>query len=136
MNNVQLTEILSRLGPNFQPPYIGYAFLPSALALYAMFFLALITQSMQKTSTLTITMLMTTVMMATLIDKVAVGVPGGLPATGTASLPVFILRAPMFTFPLIVAGMTKSPKSRLPAILGGLIGGAYLFLRWFVDQRL
>jgi hypothetical protein len=38
----------------------------------------------------------------------------------------------MFVFPLVFAGMTKTGRSRLPAILAAIFAAMFLFGRWIV----
>lgn len=47
----------------------------------------------------------------------------------------YLIRAVIFAAPLSVAGMTKNPGSRPVGILAGVLGGAYLFVRWYLEQR-
>ncbi|HMM73846.1 MAG TPA: hypothetical protein PKC22_16750, partial [Rhodocyclaceae bacterium] len=47
----------------------------------------------------------------------------------------YLIRAAIFAAPLSVAGMTKNPGSRLWGIVAGILGGVYMFARWFMEQR-
>ena len=47
----------------------------------------------------------------------------------------YLIRAIMFVAPLTIAGSTESGKARGMGILAGLAGGAYMFGRWFMEQR-
>ncbi|NLE51893.1 MAG: hypothetical protein GX613_10855 [Chloroflexi bacterium] len=47
----------------------------------------------------------------------------------------YLIRAVIFAAPLSVAGMTKNPDSRPVGIIAGVLGGAYMFVRWFLEQR-
>lgn len=47
----------------------------------------------------------------------------------------YLIRVVIFAAPLSVAGMTKNPDSRWLAIVAGIIGGVYLFVRWYLEQR-
>ena len=47
----------------------------------------------------------------------------------------YLIRAIMFVAPLTIAGSTDSGKARGMGIIAGLAGGAYMFGRWFMDQR-
>ena len=47
----------------------------------------------------------------------------------------YLIRAVMFVAPLTIAGSTDSGKARGMGIIAGLAGGAYMFGRWFMDQR-
>ncbi|PJF41368.1 MAG: hypothetical protein D6737_12355 [Chloroflexi bacterium] len=114
-------EILDRLGPNSDPG------LPWTIFIYIIFFLAVITMFMQSSKTTTPQLMMAGVAGASVIDKLAV-----FPAT---DLGTFLAHSVMFTIPILTAGMTKAPKSRGPAIIGGVIGGVYFFAFWFFMQR-
>ncbi|MBN1680053.1 MAG: hypothetical protein JW966_07155 [Anaerolineae bacterium] len=50
-------------------------------------------------------------------------------------LGTYLIRVAMFVAPLTVAGSTKSPKSRGVAVVAGVSGGAYMFIRWYFEQR-
>src|SRR5262245_36964420 len=94
--------------------------------------LAIVVLLMQKRGDLQITIFMSIPILASLIDRVAV-TPAGQ-AEGPlhrGDFTTFMLRIAMFVFPFITAGMTKWEKSRLPAILCGITGLVYLFVRWF-----
>ena len=47
----------------------------------------------------------------------------------------YLIRAIMFVGPLAVAGSTEEGKVRGAAILAGISGAIYMFMRWFMDQR-
>ncbi len=47
----------------------------------------------------------------------------------------YLIRALMFVGPLTIAGSTESGKARGMGIIAGLAGGAYMFGRWFMEQR-
>lgn len=98
--------------------------------------LAIVVLLMQKRGDLQITIFMSIPILASLIDKVAV-TPSGQPQgpLDRTSFLAFIMRITLFVFPFITAGMTKWPKSRMPAVLCGVTGMIYLFLRWFFEQR-
>lgn len=44
----------------------------------------------------------------------------------------WIVSAFMFVFPLVFAGMTKTGRSRLPALLSAIAAGIFVFGRWVV----
>jgi hypothetical protein len=122
-------EILFLLGINAPPGPIWN------IMMYIIFFLALITMLMQSDKTLLPTLCMAAVLAAVVIDKLRV-MENAPPLYGQPGLWTFLLHCVMFAVPLIVAGMTKAPKSRGPAILCGIIGGIYLFGYWvFVQNR-
>lgn len=47
----------------------------------------------------------------------------------------YLIRAVIFAAPLSVAGMTKNPSSRPTGIIAGVLGGVYMFVRWYLEQR-
>jgi hypothetical protein len=47
----------------------------------------------------------------------------------------YLIRAGMFVGPLMIAGQTDSGSTRAIGILGGLSGGAYMFIRWYMEQQ-
>lgn len=47
----------------------------------------------------------------------------------------YLIRVVMFAGPLIIAGRTRRPGIRPAAIVVGLLGGAYMFIRWYMEQR-
>ncbi len=47
----------------------------------------------------------------------------------------YLIRVIMFAAPLSVAGMTKNPNSRWIGIVAGILGGVYMFVRWYMEQR-
>jgi hypothetical protein len=123
MNNLTVSNILSRLDPRADVPW--------GFMIYIVIVLSLITLFMQKeNSPFLITLLLSGAIMASLIEKVQ-----SLDRGWVISFQGFILRAVMLTFPLVVAGMTKTPKSRGFAIGAALMGGIYLFARWATNPR-
>lgn len=115
MNNLTVSTILDKLNPMKDIPW--------GFMIYIVIVLCLITLFMQKeNSPFLITLLLAGAVMAGLMEKISVFSPNNFGA--------FILRTVMLTFPLIVAGMTKTPKSRGFAIGAALMGGLFLFARW------
>lgn len=117
--------ILQRLAPSYPSPIYG-------ITLYIIIILSIITLFLQKKSNLQITILIAITVMCGLIDKINAWQTFNGANTQFVAL---MLRIVIFVVPLIVAGMTKWEKSRGPAILAGIIGGIYLFARWFFEQR-
>ena len=106
---------------------------PWGFILYTVLVLIFITMLLQKNAGLGITMLLSGVMLICVIDQVA-PTSGSTAGYGSGSsenyfLP-FMLRVAMFAIPLMVAGMTKSEKSRPFAILAFVIGVVYWLIRW------
>jgi hypothetical protein len=126
MGNITLQEVWARLAPSYPSWPIG-------IGLYVIAGFAMLNLLMQKKSEIRITLMLTLVILLCLVDKVAVGNSGE--PIGGWTIESFFLRVPMFVFPLITAGMTRWDRARPFGVIGGLIGGVYLFLRWFFEQR-
>ncbi len=132
-------QILRYIGPRRGGEIWDIAFV------YPIFFFAMITLFMQGDKELFTTLIMATVLLLTVLSKLAPlgifntlgGPTGGDPLIWSypKGLIVFIIHCGIFALPIIVAGMTKAKKSRGPAILTGVLGGVYLFAFWFVMQR-
>jgi hypothetical protein len=118
-----MKDILGRLNIAYNGGPFGWGW---GFLLYLIIFLAVLTLLLQKKSNLLITIFMAITVMAALLDKI-----GAFP---TRDFWAFFDRVMMLVFPLVVGGMTRTPRSRPWAILGGIVAGVYLFARWFLDQ--
>ena len=129
---INLRQVIEALNP-VKPPEIMFA----AIVLYAIGLMVLIALFMQKESNMRNTMMLSAVLLVVLIDKIAAtsNLRDTLNGFQHNSFGIFIIRTLMFTFPLVVAGGTKTEKSRPLLILAGLVGGVYLFARWFFEIR-
>jgi hypothetical protein len=95
---------------------------------------------MQKNASTRDTVMLSSIIFMCLIDKITatstlrdqVNITG---FTRGNPFGLFLIRTGMFAIPMIVAGSTKTEKSRPILIFAGLIGGAYLFMRWFFEIR-
>ncbi len=115
---MDIHSILGRLSPNFPDPVHGWW-------IYIIIVLLFITMFMQRAgSALSITFLLAGAIMAGLIEKIQAF--NHHPVEFLAFAMVML----MVVFPLVVAGMTKSPKSRLPAILATILSLVYLIVLW------
>lgn len=96
---------------------------------------------LQKQGTMQLTIFIAISTMAALIN--ILGQSGQLAGTGSGVMNDilqsesirfgnWIVSALMFVFPLVFAGMTKTGRSRLPALLAALAAGIFLFGRWVV----
>lgn len=113
------------------------------ISLYVLFVLNLILLLMQPDGQPVATGLCIIVLVAIMIDKVkAFGYM--FPASPYYTreqcheqifIGTYLIRAAIFAAPLSVAGMTKNPGSRLWGIVAGILGGVYMFARWFMEQR-
>jgi hypothetical protein len=95
---------------------------PWGYVLYFIIAMAVLTLLLQKQSNLTITILMAICIMAALIEKIQ--------AIPTNDIWAHMTRIAMFVMPLVVAGMTRTGRSRGPAILCGLTAAVYMLVRW------
>ncbi len=109
-----MQNILARLNITADFPW-GYV-------LYFVIAMAVLTLMLQKQSNLTITVLMAICIMAALLEKIQ--------AIDPFTIWAHLTRIAMFVMPLVVAGMTRTSRSRGPAILCGLTAAVYMFARW------
>ncbi len=93
---------------------------------------------LQKESNLFLNVLMAIAILAGIINElglnslnVGTGVFSQMLVTDKFSFANFMLDVIMFVFPLIVVGMTRTPRSRIPGILGVVLAGLFLFGHWF-----
>jgi hypothetical protein len=114
-------EIFKRL--HVQYPFDGTIW---GYMIYTVIFLSLVTMFLQKKSNTMITLYLAAGMMAGLIDKIE--------ALNRREFGAFAVRIVMWVMPMITAGATKWGKSRGPAILAGIIGMIYMFIRWYIEQ--
>lgn len=120
--------IPGRMTPGYAPALIG------DLWLYVLLFLAVIVLFMQPEGSLNVTLLMAAVILAIFVDKVhAFEIMQG--GKHICSLGTLLIRILMLVIPLISAGITQNPKARAPAVVMGLLGGAYMFLFWFFEMN-
>ena len=100
---------------------------PWGYVLYFIIAMAALTLVLQKQGNLTITVLMSIAIMAALISKIE--------AIPRYDLFAHLTRILMFVLPLVVAGMTRTPKSRGPAILAGLAAIIYMVAMWLQTPK-
>lgn len=131
----ELRAILESVGPSNST--LGWD-----LALYGLFFFNLITLLMLPDGSTTATLLTILVLISIFIDKTfAFGylIDSGPYSPQVCHAKIFVgtylIRAAMFAAPLTVAASTDSGKVRATALVAGIGGGVYMFLRWFFDQR-
>jgi hypothetical protein len=121
---INLQGILMALRPDSSPGIVGYV-------LYTIIILVILSLALQKQSTLQLTMMMSAVILCAIIDKINTNGqlfdPKGFSA--------YMIRIVMFVFPLVFAGMTRTPRSRNPAVVAGVIAMIYMFARWFGEMR-
>ncbi|GAB4575732.1 MAG: hypothetical protein Kow0077_28680 [Anaerolineae bacterium] len=114
-----IQDLLALLQPNGLFDYL----------LYIILFIVLITLFMQGEGALTVTMLLAVVVVAIFIDKVQ-ALPGH-----KCSVFTLIIRVTYFVIPLLVAGISKQPKSRPWAVIAAFLGLGYTFALWAVEMR-
>jgi hypothetical protein len=112
--------------------------------LYVVFFLALIGLFLTPDKNLVATLMTATVLLGALVAKLSIaaarvrGVDEIIPLDDIGMLAI---NAIMFTFPFIVAGITRKArgsgktKNVLPMIICGLFAGVYFFMFWLLYQR-
>lgn len=96
---------------------------------------------LQKESNLFLNVLMAAAILAGIINELGLnsqgtislgtGVLHDMLVTDKFSFANFMLDVIMFVFPLIVVGMTKTPRSRIPGVLAVVLAGLFLFGHWF-----
>lgn len=130
--HISLAQILNALNPT-QPPEATFA----GVTIYVIAVLTFICLMMQKEGSTRDTIFLSIVIFSCLIDKIVAtsNLRDTIPGMTHNSFGVFMIRVANLVFPMIVAGSTKSDKSRVPLIFTGLLGGAYLFARWFFEIR-
>lgn len=119
LGNISMQDVLYLIQPQGFFDYL----------LYAILLFTMITLFLQGEGALTITMMLAVVVIGIFIDKV-----GALPGhpCGVFTL---LIRITYFVIPLITAGLTRVPKSRLWAILAALLGLGYTFALWALEMR-
>lgn len=124
---LSVQDIIAALGPNSEPGLIWN------ILLYLIFFLALATMFMQSDKQLLTTLMMAAVALSAVVDKLQF--IATTPVLGQRGFGTLLLHILIFTFPLVVAGITRAHKSRGPAILTGILGGIVFFGYWALVQR-
>ncbi len=118
MQSIDLKTVLANLSPNYPDPIHGWW-------LYIIFILLVVTMLMQRAgSSMMITLLLAGALMCALVEKIQGFEKGGQIFLAFATLMI------MTVFPLVVVGMTRSPKSRIPAGLATLLSLVYLLVFW------
>src|SRR5262245_21863137 len=127
--NINASEILSRLGPNYPNlPGLGpvYNYL-----LYAIFIFALISLFSMPEKNIIPTILIAVVLMAAVVAKVDA-------VSNHCDFLSYVLNVSMFVLPFIAGGTIRSRQSKakavIPAIIAAIIGGVYFFAFWFFIQ--
>lgn len=134
-SDINMDDIVNAIGPR-----TGRDLLWDVM-LYLLFFLALINMFILPDKQLFVTILNFVVMGATIISKLLVGTETTTDRMiEPTSLVVLVLNVGVFVVPLIMAGMLravrgKRPKAVIVCVIMGLLGGAYFFLFWAMEQR-
>lgn len=118
MSGLDLRTVLANLSPNYPDAIHGWW-------LYIIMILIVVTLMMQRAgSSLMITMLLAAAVMCGLIEKIQ-----AFERSGEIFL-AFSMVMLMTVFPLVVVGMTRSPKSRIPAGIATFLSLVYLLFFW------
>ncbi|MBN2471554.1 MAG: hypothetical protein JXN59_12595 [Anaerolineae bacterium] len=119
LGNITIQDVLVLIQPDNFFDYV----------LYAILLFSLITLFMQGEGALTITLMLAVVVVAIFIDKV-----GALPGhpCGVFTL---LFRILYFVIPLLTAGVTRVPNSRVWAIIAAVLGLFYTFALWALEMR-
>jgi len=140
MRGLTLQDVIGRLGPTSPNIWIGVG----TLILMTLAGIALL---FQKKPNIPIQLMLTSVILIALIDKIAVAAPSAfigngqasaIPGLGNTSIYLLLMRVPLFVFPFVSAGMIRGRENGrgvLPAIICGFMGMAYVFMRWFLEMR-
>jgi hypothetical protein len=102
------------------------------IMLYTILLLSLIFLFRQTRPNQAVMLLMVAQMVFIIVDKVAVGTFSGALLRPKA-FETFILRACIFIFPLLCAGITRSPKSRPLGLMSFGVAATYFLIRGFTD---
>ena len=97
--------------------------------LYFILLLAFIVLFMQPEGSVLTNVLLAAVIIGVFIDKVH-AFPAHRCAFGT-----MVVRIMFFVVPLIVAGATKNPKSRAPAVIMAVVSLGYTLFLWATEMR-
>jgi hypothetical protein len=130
MGNIDPSDILRRLGPNY--PVIGG--LPQFVIylLYIIFFLSLISLFSMPDKNIIPTILIAVVLMAAVIAKVDA-------VSNHCDFLSYVLNVSMFVLPFIAGGTIRSRQSKGravgPAIIAAIFGGVYFFAFWYFVQQ-
>jgi hypothetical protein len=119
LEGITVQEILALLVPSSLWDYL----------LYIILLFALITLFMQPEGSIGVTIIMAIVVVGIFIDKVH-AFPGHRCNFGT-----LLVRITYFVAPLITAGISKNPKSRMPAVITAVLGLGYTFLLWAMEMN-
>jgi len=130
----ELKAIIHALGPTDQ---IGWD-----ITLYFLFFINIVVLLLLPDGQTLGTMLSITVLICIFIDKTyAFGhllKPTDMSPEychGKIFIGTYLIRVVIFIAPLTIAGSTDKGKVRAGAIVAGISGAVYSFMRWFMDQR-
>ncbi len=129
--DIDFQEILRLLGP-------GSGDLLFNLLLYICFALALAALFTMPDKNLLPTLLIATTLLATLIAKLSISAPIRDRILQPREFGMFIINVLIFVFPLLAVGLVRARKKGIVmpiGIIGGLMGGVYFFLFWFMNQR-
>jgi len=96
---------------------------------------------LQKESNVFLNILMAIALLCGIINELSLhpgslNVGGGFqPLLTPGTFVNFLTTVAMFVFPLVVVGMTKTPRSRFPGILGVIMAVLFIFWSWLTYWR-
>ena len=113
-----------------------------AVLVWLMILMYVLTLLLQKESNVFLNILMAIALVCGFINELSLH-PGSLNVAGGTFQPIltpgtfvnFLTVVAMFVLPLVVVGMTKTARSRLPGILGVLIAAVFIFWSWLTVWR-
>jgi hypothetical protein len=110
--------------------------------IWLMMVMYVLTLLLQKESNVFLNILMAIALVCGIINELSLH-PGSLNIAGgtfqslltPGTFVNFLTTVAMFVLPLVVVGMTKTARSRLPGILGVLMAALFIFWSWFTVWR-
>lgn len=140
VEDINFQDILNALAPR------GGQAIMFDILLYMIFFLGLVNNFMIPDKQILPAMLNFGVIGLAIVSKLLVEVQNDGGAVNPSAilepgdLPVLIINVGIFVLPLLIAGSLRAVKGKrsnalFPAIVMGLLGGAYFFLFWALEQR-
>ena len=129
-----LSALINALKPQGVTEFFG-------IIIYVVILLDIAALVLTKESNLLLTVLLAASILFGIILEMSINDPNHILSNGLGSFRVFMQAIPetienfflgviMFLGPLVVAGMTRTPRARLPAVLGAIAAGVYVFGFW------
>ncbi len=133
LEDIQLADIIDALGPRSGMDLLWDIFL------YTIFLLGMINMALIPEKQLMASLLNFLIIGLAVVSKLLVGDHNSA-IFAKDDLETMVLNIGMFVTPMLIAGMLRShrgkkSKAMMPAIFMGIVGGAYFFLFWAVEQN-